>query len=159
MVKSKQLYYAVSTLIQRSKPTPTLVKRFADRVELSRYQAQVVRESFMLPVSEERGSNFLIALQLPLQPGNQWEGRIFQGGTERIQVMGLERITVPAGTFQTLKIEHHLQYANGKEDYLRYWYASGIGMVKLYEELTFYYGQWLKFRSTGLLTDYSSPVR
>ncbi|PIQ28718.1 hypothetical protein COW36_11875 [bacterium (Candidatus Blackallbacteria) CG17_big_fil_post_rev_8_21_14_2_50_48_46] len=141
------------------KPTPTLVKRFADRVELSRYHEQVLRESFKLPEAEVRGVNFLTAMQLPFQAGKAWEGRVFNGGTETIQVMGFETVTVPAGTFQALKIEHHLRYENGKEDYLRYWYAPDLGMVKLYEELTFYYGQWLKFRSTGVLTQFTPPSR
>jgi hypothetical protein len=141
------------------KPTPTLAKRFNDRVELSRYQEQVLRESFNLPAPTLRGKNFLTAMQLPLSSGNAWEGRIFQGGTETIRVVGLENLTVPAGTFQTLKIEHHLRYDNGKEDFLNYWYAPEIGMVKLYEELSVYYGQWLKFRSTGVLTQFTGPAR
>lgn len=141
------------------KPTPTLAKRFGDRVELSRYHEQVLRESFALQEPALRGKNFIIAMQLPFESGKSWEGRLFQGGTETIRVLGYETLTVPAGTFQTLKIEHHLRYDNGKEDFLNYWYAPDVGMVKLYEELTLYYGQWLKFRSTGVLTQFTGPAR
>jgi len=136
-------------------PNPTLIRRFPDRVELSRYQ-ETVRAAFapQLEALEAEAPRFVTAMKLPFEPGQRWQGRIFNGGTEFIYVVGEETVTVPAGTFQALKIEHHKQYANGKEDFLRYWYAPDVGMVKLYEELTFYYGQWLKFRSTGMLTDY-----
>jgi hypothetical protein len=140
------------------KPTPTLAKRFGDRVELSRYHEQVLRESFALQEPALRGKNFIIALQMPFESGKAWEGRLFQGGSETIRVVGFETVTVPAGTFQALKMEHHLRYDNGKEDFLNYWYAPDVGMVKLYEELTFYYGQWLKFRSTGVLKQFTGPV-
>lgn len=142
-------------------PTPSLIKRFADRVELSRYQNPTGFEFLGLQTPTDsaltsRGVNFVTALQLPVQPGNSWEGRVFQGGTETVSVKGLEPVSVPAGNFQALLIEHHLRYENGKEDYLRYWYAPGIGMVKLYEEMTVYFGQWLKFTSTGVLTQYQA---
>jgi hypothetical protein len=139
------------------KPLPSLIKRFPDRVELSRYQGEILRESLNLP-AEERGVNFVTALQMPFAAGNSWEGRIFQGGTETIRVVGTETVNTPAGRFDALKIEHHLRYHNGKEDFLRYWYAPHVGMVKLYEELTVYYGQWLKFKSTGTLTAFSTPA-
>lgn len=155
-------------------PTPSLIKRFADRVELSRYQAPAQPAglsagmteplSLSLPAGARlpydatlplRGKNYIIAMQLPFNPGLSWEGRLFQGGTETITVKGEETVTVPAGTFKALLVEHHLRYDNGREDFLRYWYAPEVGMVKLYEELTAYFGQWLKMRSTGVLTKYS----
>lgn len=155
-------------------PTPSLAKRFSDRVELSRYQAPAQAStqvsaptgletlSLQPPAGAQlpavRGVNFISAMQLPLNPGNHWEGRIFQGGTETISVKGFESISVPAGKFETLVVEHHLRYDNGKEDYLRYWYAPNIGMVKLHEELTTYFGQWLKLQSDGLLVKYTTPA-
>lgn len=151
-------------------PNATLVRRFGDRVELSRYQPTPPTngDSGLLSVltpnganlaaglATSRGINFITVLQLPFAPGTSWEGRIFNGGTETVSVVGEETLDLPAGRFKTLKIEHHKRYANGKEDFLYYWYAPGVGMVKLYEELTFYYGQWLKFRSTGVLTGYTA---
>ncbi len=159
-------------------PTPSLIKRYVDRVELSRYQdpAQPATQatgmtehlSLSLPAGARlpyeanqaaRGKNFIIAMQLPFQAGEAWEGRQFQGGTETIRFKGEEIVTVPAGTFKAQLVEHHLRYDNGREDFLRYWYAPGVGMVKLYEELTAYFGQWLKMRSTGVLTKYSVPTK
>ncbi|HEY9842319.1 MAG: hypothetical protein ACAI44_16080 [Candidatus Sericytochromatia bacterium] len=144
-------------------PTPSLARRFGDRVELSRYQAPADTgflalqppSGAVLPAA--RGAGFIIAMQLPFEPGHSWGGREFQGGSETISVRGEETVSVPAGTFKALLIEHHLSYDNGKEDYLRYWYAPGVGMVKMYEELTAYFGQWLKFRSTGVLSKYTLP--
>ena len=151
-------------------PTPSLIKRFADRVELSRYQPAsspdlaAGRLSLVAPAGAQlpdvkRGVGFIIAMQLPFEPGHAWEGRVFQGGSETIAIKGYESVSVPAGNFRALLVEHHLRYDNGREDFLRYWYVPGIGMVKLYEELTAYFGQWLKFRSTGVLTQYSLPGR
>lgn len=134
-------------------PTPSLIKRFPDRVELSRYKESVA-DAFT-PEIAPFGQGFIIGLQLPFEPGNNWEGRLFNGGKETISIKGQENITVPAGNFETILVEHHLQYDNGKEDFLRYWYAPHIGMVKMYEELTFYYGKWIKFRSTGVLSEYT----
>lgn len=148
-------------------PTPSLIRRYADRVDLSRYQdpqpARLESLSLQLPAGValpelSRGVNFVTALQLPLTPGHSWEGRVFQGGTETVTFKGEETVSVPAGQFQALLIEHHLRYDNGKEDFLRYWYAPNVGMVKLYEELTAYFGQWIKFTSTGVLTHYTAPA-
>lgn len=140
-------------------PNPTLIRRFNDRVELSRYH-ETVQAAFAPELMLEAASApFVTALKMPFAPGNRWEGRRFKGGSEWISVVGEERVSVPAGEFMALKIEHHKRYENGKEDFLRYWYAPEVGMVKLYEELTFYYGEWLKFSSTGVLTAYTAPGR
>lgn len=138
-------------------PNPTLIRRFGDRVELSRYQ-ETVQDAFA-PQLESSNAPFVTALKWPFDPGHRWEGRRFKGGSEWIYIVGEEQVSVPAGTFRALKIEHHKRYENGKEDFLRYWYAPDVGMVKLYEELTFYYGEWLKFRSTGVLTAYTQASR
>lgn len=155
-------------------PTPSLAKRFPDRIELSRWQPpadarQTASDSFglQMPVAlpagarpaplPNRTNGYIVAMQLPFEPGKAWEGRSFTGGSETIAIKGFEDLTVPAGKFRALVVEHHLRYDNGREDYLRYWYAPGVGMVKMYEELTAYFGQWLKFRSTGVLTEYSLP--
>lgn len=145
------------------KPNPSLAQRFTDRVELSRYQAESKlnpqADLMMLQVpsnhplsSSLRGNPFITALQMPLQAGQKWPGRSFQGGTETITVKGNETVNVPAGQFETILIEHHLQYNNGKEDFLRYWYAPGIGMIKMHEEITAYFNEWLKLESDGILT-------
>lgn len=145
------------------KPNPSLVQRFTDRVELSRYQAEkkisFQSDLMMLQIptnhplsASARSQPFITALQMPLQAGQNWPGRSFQGGTETITVKGNEPVKVPAGQFEALLIEHHLQYDNGKEDFLRYWYAPGIGMIKMHEEITAYFNEWLKLESDGVLT-------
>ncbi len=148
------------------KPNPSLAQRFKDRVELSRYQAESKTSDaaslMMLQIPDDHPlatlsrstSNYITALQIPLQAGQQWPGRVFQGGTETITVKGIESVRVPAGQFEALVIEHHLRYDNGKEDFLRYWYAPGIGMVKMHEEITAYFSEWLKLESDGVLTEF-----
>ena len=147
------------------KPNPSLAQRFHDRVELSRYQPQSIANDtttlMMMQIPDNhpltkisRNSNYITALQIPLQAGQQWPGRVFQGGTETITVKGIEAVHVPAGRFDAVVIEHHLHYDNGKEDFLRYWYVPGIGMVKMHEEITAYFSEWLKLESDGVLTEF-----
>lgn len=149
-------------------PNPTLARLYNDRVELSRYQAELLSD-FDLPAAvaaevaaqtqgANEGQNFVTILKAPFEPGQHWEGRLFKGGTETVKVIGWESVTVPAGTFRALKIEHHKQYNNDKSDFLYYWYAPNVGMIKLYEELTVYYGQWLHYESTGELISHTSPA-
>lgn len=141
-------------------PKPTLVRRYSDRVELSHYQESVVA-AFGLEQDQSLGEGaeyrYVTVLRSPFDAAKPWEGRIFQGGTETIRVVGPESVDTPAGRFETIKVEHHKQYSNGKEDFLYYWYAPDVGMVKLYEELTFFYGKWIKFESTGVLNQWTKP--
>lgn len=133
-------------------PYKTLVKKYPDRIELSRYMQKEVFKEF-----SKAGNDYITVLQSPLEINKTWEGRVFQGGTETIKVIGFENIEVPAGNFKALKINHNLKYNNGKEDNLFYWYVEEIGMVKMYEEITLVYssGQSTKFKSIGELTEFS----
>jgi hypothetical protein len=133
-------------------PYKTLAKKFDDRIELSRYMQKEVFKEF-----SKAGSDYITVLMSPLEVNKSWEGRLFQGGTENIKVVGFEDIEVSAGKFNALKINHNLKYDNGKEDNLYYWYVKDIGMVKMYEEITLVYssGQSVKFKSIGSLTEFS----
>lgn len=155
-------------------PRPGLARRFEDRVLLSHYEATAASlntswSGLPLPhvVSNAdrdtvpnatfmalQNTAFITALQAPLSPGQHWPGRTFQGGSETLTVKGEEQVHTPAGTFNALCIEHHLRYNNGREDFLRYWYAPNVGMVKMYEEITFYTDRWTQFQSTGTLTHF-----
>jgi hypothetical protein len=136
-------------------PNQTLATIYPDHIDLSRYVQKSVFESLGSKISNE-GKDFITILKLPLETGESWDGRIFQGGTEKLQISGNEKITVPAGTFDALKVQHHLAYDNGKEDNLYYWYAKGIGTVKMHEELTYRLsGNWVKLKSIGVLKSFT----
>lgn len=122
---------------------PTLVRVSEQKVEMSRVPAA------LYVAQDAEPAKSLTTLQSPLELNQTWPGRPMGSGQESIRVAGFETITVPAGRFDTVLIEHRKAYADGREDILRYWYAPGQGMVKMYEELSFYFGKWLKFRSTG----------
>lgn len=168
-----------SAILRRSypespqQPRPGLARRFGDRVELSHYQESAV-STFMTspaglplpantaqattsPLTAQGTVGFIVALKTPLSPGNAWPGRQFQGGSETLSIKTLEKIETPAGTFDTLCVEHHIRYDNGREDFLRYWYAPQVGMVKMHEEITFYTDRWSKFVSTGILSGFQRP--
>ncbi len=136
-------------------PHKTLAKKFNDRIELSRYMQKEVFNEF-----SKAGSDYITVLMSPLKINNNWEGRVFQGGTETIKVIGNENVKVPFGSFYALKINHNLKYNNGKEDNLYYWYVKNIGVIKMHEEITMVYssGESIKFKSIGYLTDFSKKV-
>jgi len=66
-------------------------------------------------------------LPLPLDVGDIWT--IVENLT--CEVIGEEEITVPAGTFRTLKVEVNIFGSSGADqsDYYE-WYADGVGLVK-----------------------------
>jgi hypothetical protein len=91
-------------------------------------------------------------LQNPLVPGFKWEwkGRDFTNSevTESSEVIGFEKVSVPAGKFRAMKVESKV--TGGAAIMTKtYWYADGIGLVKTTTEA----GQ-IKYGSE--LIDYSS---
>ncbi len=146
-------FYPDSTI----QPNQTMAKINQENIELSRYIQQSVFNALQPEsISQIKGKDSIIILKTPLVSGTTWEGRIFQGGTEQIQITGYENLDTPAGSFDSIKVHHHLRYQNGKEDNLYYWYALGIGMVKMHEELTISIGnKWVKLKSTGILKSFS----
>jgi hypothetical protein len=138
-------------------PRPSLARRLSDRVLLSHYESPLLSSATVSNATPLPTTGFITALQSPLSIGQSWPGRAFQGGTETISVAALETLQLPAGNFETLRIEHHLKYDNGREDVLRYWYAPEVGLVKMYEEISFHTDRWVKFKSTGVLQRFQKP--
>lgn len=125
---------------------PTRIVRTADAVILSRH------------LRPEDGS--LTVLRLPAVPGASWGGRTWPAAAETIQVLSEAPVTVPAGTYQAVRTEHHLRYTNGHEDLLQYWYAPGLGMVKAIEALTVDLGQGpTRYQVTAELVTLERPGR
>lgn len=122
-------------------PPSTRVRKSADAVTLSR-------------LSDPVGGPSITILHFPLTVGTSWPGRDFGGGnTETIWPQGPENVTVPAGTYVAQRVDHHIHYAQGSEDVLSYWYAPGVGVVKMIERLTVWQGtQAVHLVSTGSLT-------
>lgn len=84
------------------------------------------------------------ALPFPLQAGKTWQAYVratdpATGQTNRVridgEVLGWERIKVPAGVFDTLKVRRlvyagNADYDRGEENISEFdWYAPGIGQV------------------------------
>lgn len=123
---------------------PTLIRRSPDAVVLSRFFAD-----------GPQATESITILKLPVTPGQEWPGRTFVGASERIAVVGLEQVVVPAGRFDTWHVRHYLQYDAGGGDTLDYWYAGGVGMVRCIERITLQTGgQPLKMQVRALLTQY-----
>jgi hypothetical protein len=76
-------------------------------------------------------------LKIPFVTGAQWtwsgKSTTQMEMTERYKVIGIERVVVPAGTFQAVKVETKI--AEGSGMLVRnFWYAEGVGVVKSWSE-------------------------
>lgn len=83
----------------------------------------------------------LTILKLPPAVGETWPGRPYANGNqETIAAQGWEDVTVPAGTFRAWRVDQTVTYAQGGSDTLNYWYAPGVGTVKMVERVTLWMG-------------------
>jgi hypothetical protein len=83
----------------------------------------------------------LTIMQLPPAVGETWPGRPYSNGNrETIAAQGWEDVTVPAGTFRAWRVDQTVTYAQGGTDTLNYWYAPGVGTVKMVERVTLWMG-------------------
>lgn len=140
-----------------AQPHATLAQITSAGVTLSRYTEPLLIQAAGLTENPWQHQPGITVLKSPLTMGQTWPGRQFQGGSETIQVVGTESVTVPAGTFQAIKINHQMRYDNGKADDLYYWYAPGVGTVKLHEEMTVHFGEWMKLKAVAVLKSYGLP--
>lgn len=140
----------------------TTVSQFTQHVELA-HTGQTVREAFaadFATLKQDESQVKVTALRLPLRRGQKWEGRRFRNGVEKVSVLGNERIAVPAGYFDATKLEHCLQYTNGRKDYLYYWYVPSVGVVKFEEQISIeHQGRWQTLRAEGSLLSYVDPSK
>lgn len=90
-------------------------------------------------------------LQNPLVPGFkwQWKGKDYTNTevTESSEVIGFEKVSVPAGKFRAMKV---VSKVTGGAAVMNktYWYADGVGLVKTTTEAG-------KIKYSSELTDYS----
>lgn len=124
-------------------PPTTRVLRHPDKVVLSR-------------LSDPIDGPSITVLRTPFEPGASWPGRPLAGEhTETIRAIGAEEVKVPAGTFKAWRVDHEIRYATGDGDTLHYWYAPGVGVVKMIERTTLYQnGAPLRLQVTGELERY-----
>ncbi len=80
----------------------------------------------------------LLRVPFPVKIGQEWswDGQEFVNDeTHTVRIKGkaskIETITLPAGKFETLKVETTLETSNGTKNVLTEWYAKNIGMVKM----------------------------
>ncbi len=79
-------------------------------------------------------------IQAPLKSGSSWQVEIpvFSGGHAgkeqwNYSIRGMEKVTVPAGTFQAVRIDCVNSFLDEASQlfYRRAWYAPKVGMIKL----------------------------
>ncbi|MGL4555278.1 MAG: hypothetical protein ACRC33_29275 [Gemmataceae bacterium] len=76
-------------------------------------------------------------LKLPPKAGEKWnvesklDGQVYKGTLEST----LEKVKVPAGEYPAVKVAGPDMDLNGAKFSVTYWFASGVGLVKLQSEL------------------------
>jgi len=100
-----------------------------DRLVPSRQVEVTERGVYELP--RARGGSPRCLLDHPVRPGTtlRWK---WDAGTESRTVRGPERVTVPAGTFEALRVEYWVTLPASPDPALvkTAWYAPGVGLVK-----------------------------
>lgn len=64
-------------------------------------------------------------LAFPLKPGSSWEMRMPMGSMASRAVVGMERVTVPAGTFNAVRMQEKREGTAGDS-----WYVPDVGVIK-----------------------------
>jgi hypothetical protein len=76
-------------------------------------------------------------LKLPPKDGEKWnvesklDGQVYKGQL----AVSLEKVKVPAGEYAAYKVSGPEMDLNGTKLSVTYWFASGVGLVKLQSEL------------------------
>ena len=80
----------------------------------------------------------LLRIPFPVKVGQEWtwDGKEYVNDeTHTVNIKAkaskFEKITLPAGSFETLKVETTLETSNGTKNVLTEWYAKDLGMVKM----------------------------
>lgn len=88
------------------------------------------RDGDVLYVADEhRPEEEHVLLRFPLRPGDTTEYRVGSRVT-RTTIEGEDQVTVPAGTFETLRLTVIVTYDSGDESQNTVWLARGVGLVK-----------------------------
>lgn len=71
-------------------------------------------------------------LKLPHKPGQQWEAYTGArgGGFGTLTAFGPEKIKVPAGEFEVIRVETLFPQLDGDDVIGKFWYAPRVGLVK-----------------------------
>lgn len=80
----------------------------------------------------------LLRIPFPVKVGQEWtwDGKEYVNDEThtvniKAKVSKFEKITLPAGSFETLRVETTLETSNGTKNVLTEWYAKDLGMVKM----------------------------
>ena len=77
-------------------------------------------------------------LMNPLKVGATWDYKGKMSGqdwTQTWKVAGAEKVTVPAGTFDAMKLESTSEVSGSKTNYV-FWYVDRIGLVRVTTEVS-----------------------
>lgn len=72
-------------------------------------------------------------LRYPVKKGDSWESKITVGGQQEVRVtcrVGAEKVTVPAGAYDTVTVDVAMMVGGTTVGTSKYWLAAGVGMIK-----------------------------
>ncbi|MBN9517837.1 hypothetical protein J0H58_04835 [bacterium] len=85
----------------------------------------------------QRFETVATALRWPIAPGETWVGKLPPVGHKerRLVTRGWEKVRVPAGQFDAVRVDSTYVLQNGTKDRVdRTWYSPGVGVVKWEED-------------------------
>lgn len=73
----------------------------------------------------------LLWIKTPLKTGDTWDWKFLNGTTGTDTVRGMEKLEVPGGTFEAVKVDSKMSIGGGGAIvHSTNWYASGVGLLK-----------------------------
>jgi hypothetical protein len=108
-----------------------------DDLFLSTRQVEVSEQGvYELPDQKAAHPRKRCLLDHPLKPDTTLEWK-WDAGTETLKALGPEKVTVPAGTFEAVRVEWWITLPSVRDPVLvkTCWYAQGVGLVKKTDEL------------------------
>ncbi len=82
----------------------------------------------------------IVRVKLPYVQGDTWTASVEQGGvtiSTAFESTGGEKITVPAGTFETIVVRGTISSSAGGQVVAKNWFAAGVGLVRQSMELPY----------------------
>ena len=102
------------------------VARKEEQVDLTEQTLRVSRGGLTrVAIGGDKLTEPLPLFTLPPRPGERWES-----GANTTSVRGVERVRVPAGSFDAVRVERYMPLS-GTDIYFTDWYAPGTGVVKM----------------------------
>lgn len=125
---------AIVTKVEKGEAGTSVTMNIRDTSRNSQYSQTVIVSTKGVRVVEYAGQKIdppVWWLKLPHGPKNEWKGS-WPGGTDfAFETKDWEMVEVPAGKYRAIRIDRHESVNGMKQGTTTYWYAPGVGCIKI----------------------------